>query len=436
MTEVLREPATLQTASGYPEIKGINSNFNFSEKEVEILRALGKEIAEIASRPEMKKKALLWTAHNDLKTSEPTVFIDPENGWNEVIPSSSLLCSDSLARVWEMALRKQIYWANIVKDDKVIEAVFEVPYSYDNTGWGLVPARIGGDNGGSYIVKPVVEDYERDFSKIHHPQYVIDYPESEKVLSLAHELFDGILTVKQKGLWWWSLGMTKDYIALRGFENFLMDMIVVPEWVHRMMNMLCEGKLEMLDRLELDGLLPDNTGATYVGSGGFGFTEQLPQKGFNESKVRTIDMWGFCESQETVSCSPAMYKEFIFPYEKRIMERFGLNCYGCCEGYNSRWQIIKEFPSLRRVSVSPWANWSTVPLYLGKDYISSLKLSPTPLADSNMDEDVVRADAKKAALLSKDAVCEYIMKDNHTLGGNARNMSRWVEIMREEIDRV
>jgi hypothetical protein len=28
------------------------------------------------------------------------------------------------------------------------------------------------------------------------------------------------------------------------------------------------------------------------------------------------------------------------------------------------------------------------------------------------------------------------MKDNHTLGGNPTNITRWVEIMREEIGRL
>ena len=430
------DPASQQTASGYPEIKSINTSYIFSENEVEILRNLAKDIAEIASRPEMAKKAHLWTEHNDLKTDTPLVFADPENGWNEIIRASDLLCNDPLARVWEMALRKNVFWANNIKDDKVIEAVFEVPYSYSDTGWGLTPERIGGENNGSYIVKPVLHNYEDDFIRLHHPQYIIDYTESDRVMALVQDVFGSILEIKRKGLWWWSLGMTKDYIALRGFEDFLMDMVTEPEWVHRTMNMLCEGKLAMLDMLERDGLLPDNTGASYVGSGGFGYTQQLPQIGFDANRVRTKDMWGFCESQETVSCGPEMYKEFIFPYEKRIMERFGLNCYGCCEGYDSRWYVIKDFPRLRRVSVSPWADWDTVPEYLGKEYISSFKLSPTPLSVSNMGEDIIRADAAKAALMQKDTISEYIMKDNHTLGNNPNNIVRWVEIMREEINRV
>lgn len=430
-----KDPATEQTAAGYPEIKLMGTTFSFSPQEIATLRALGQMVAEIAARPIMAEKARLWTAHNDLKTNEPLVFIDPENGWNEIIPAGTITCSDPLARVWEMALRKLIFWADEMKDDKVIEAVFDVPYSYSDNGWGVSLSKIGGEGSGSYIVKQAIEDYEQDFPKLHHPQLSIDQEESDKVLELAHEVFDGVLQVRRKGTWWWTLGMTWDYVNLRGLEDFMIDFLTEPEWVHRTMNLLCEGKLAMLDYLENLGLLPDNTGATYVGSGGFGFTSELPWNGFNANQVRTIDMWGFCDSQETIACSPETYAEFIFPYHKRILERFGLNCYGCCEGYNTRWKYVKNLPNLRRVSVSPWSDWTTVPEYLGQNYIASIKPSPTPLAAQVMDENIVRADARKAVEQTRGGICEFIMKDNHTLGGNPRNATRWVEIMREEINR-
>ncbi|MEG1844974.1 MAG: hypothetical protein RR296_12085, partial [Clostridia bacterium] len=115
------DPARQQTAAGIPSILEMDTTFQFSAREFETLRALANRIAAIAARPEMTQKAALWTAHNDLKTQTPMVFIDPENGWNEIIPSQELRCVDPLARVWEMALRKQIYWAEQMKDDKVIE---------------------------------------------------------------------------------------------------------------------------------------------------------------------------------------------------------------------------------------------------------------------------------------------------------------------------
>lgn len=434
LIEHKKDPATEQTAAGYPEVKAMGTSFHFKEGEIEVLRKLAHQVAEIAERPEMKAKARIWKLHNDLKTDQPLVFIDPENGWNECIPVSTLQCEDPLARVWEMALRKQIYWADVMKDDKVIEPYFDVPYSYSDTGWGVALGKIGGEDGGSYIVKQAIEDYEADFEKIHHPQLIIDWKESDILMELAHSVFDGILQVRRKNTWWWTLGLCWDYVNLRGMEDFMCDFIAEPEWVERMLDLLCEGKLRMLDFLEENGLLAQNTEGTYVGSGGFGFTDQIPQK--KDGIVTTKDMWGFCESQETASVNPDFYGEFILPRHSKILERFALNCYGCCEPFNPRWKYVKRLPNLRRVSVSPWADWSSVPELLGKNYIASVKPSPTPLSMPDMNEETVRKDCRKAVEETKGGICEFIMKDNHTLGKSPRNASRWVEIMREEIARI
>jgi hypothetical protein len=429
------DPAKMQTAAGYPELKSIQTQFCFSRKEIETLKKLASKVAEIAAWPEMEKMKKLWTAHNDLKTAEPLVFIDPENGWNEIIDAKNLVSEDPLARVWEMALLKQMFWACNMKDDKVIEPFFDVPYSYSDGGWGLPLGKHGGENGGSYIIIQALKNYETDFEKLHYPRITIDQEESERVMYLAREIFDGILVVRRKNTWWWTLGMCLDFVNLRGMEDFMCDMVAEPENFHMVMNFLCEGKLKMLDFLEQNGFLALNTEGTYVGSGGFGFTEELPRSGF-DGHVTTMDMWGFVDSQETVSVGPERYAEFILPYHKRIAERFGLNCYGCCEGYDPRWKYVKTLPRLRRVSVSPWADWSTVPENLGVNYIASVKPSPTPLAMPQMNEDIVRRDCRNAVTQTKGGICEFIMKDNNTLGGNPRNATRWVEIMREEIGRA
>ncbi|MDR0878697.1 MAG: hypothetical protein LBN21_11640 [Treponema sp.] len=429
------DPATMQTAAGYPEVKTMKTAFKFSAKETAELRRLASRVAEIAAWPEMDRKKKLWTAHNDLKTTEPVVFIDPENGWNQIIDAKTLVSEDPLARVWEMSLKKQIFWAEGMKDDKVIEPYFDVPYSYSDTGWGLELKKHSTEKGGSYIVIPALNDYDTDFDKIHYPEIILDDEQSALLMELGHTVFDGILTVRRKNTWWWTLGMCWDFVNIRGLEDFMCDMIAEPENFHRVMNMLCEGKLKMLDFLEKNGLLALNTEGTYVASGGFGWTDDLPQKGFSGS-VTTMDMWGFVDSQETVSVAPDQYAEFILPYHKRIAERFGINCYGCCEPYNPRWQYVKQLPRLRRVSCSPWADWSTVPEFLGTNYIASVKPAPFPLARHDMDENKVRQDARRAVEQTKGGICEFIMKDNHTLGDNPRNATRWVEIMREEIDRV
>jgi hypothetical protein len=207
-----------------------------------------------------------------------------------------------------------------------------------------------------------------------------------------------------------------------------------PEGMHNFMAFLRDGTLKMLDHLEAGDLLSLNNDSDYVGSGGFGFTKELPQAGFNGSHVSTRDMWGFCESQETCHVSPAMFEEFIFPYQLPIMERFGLNCYGCCEPLDKRWHVIKQIPRLRRVSVSPWADVAAMSEQLGDRYIFSLKPNPAVLAVSPLDEEQIRKELRSAIQFTKNCHLEIIMKDNNTICGNPQHVIQWVKIVREEAE--
>lgn len=398
-----------------------------------ILRELAARVAQYAADPIQDQKRKLWTLHNDLKTNEPLVFIDPENGWNEILPSNSLLCTGDTARSWEMGLRIRLYHAEHLKDDMVIDSLFKVPFVSCDDGWGVDIIHIGGGNNGAYHVTPAIEDYDEDFCKLHFPTISIDETASARLLEEAQETFNGILQVERHASWWWSLGLTNLFIDLRGLENFLCDFILEPEWFHRMMDFLYQGTLNRIDALEKQGCLFSNSGNCYVGSGGFGFTEDLPAV---TGSASTSEMWGFAESQETSSISPKMYGEFIFPYHKQLLERFGLNCYGCCEAFEARWEYISQIPRLRRVSCSPWSNPDVASELLSNRYISSHKLSPTPLSTHTMDEDSVRRNLRAVLRHAPNTIQELIMKDNHTLGGNPNNAVRWVELAREEIARV
>ncbi len=432
-----RDPSTEQTAAGLMTTMGVDSNLDFSGDDIAVLRTLAQKVREIAEHPDQAEKARLWTALNDLHSERPLVFIDPENGWNEIITQDQILTGNPLARVWEMHLRKEIYWAEEMKDDKVIQPYFDVPYNYRDTGWGLMETVIRSDEeDGAFKYDSPIKSYAEDFQNLRFPQIIIDNDKTNSILDLARTVFDGILDVRLRGVWWWSLGMTWDFIKLRGLENLMMDMYDYPDGVHSLMGFLRDGYLKKLDFFEENGLLALNTGGTYVGSGGFGWTEQLPAEGFNPGRVRTLDMWGFTESQETVGIAPAMFEEFIFPYQMDIMKRFGLTCYGCCEPLDIRWDVVRKFPALRRISTSPWAKRERMSELLGKDYVMSLKPMPTPLAMAVLDEDEVRQTIKEDLGKTRDNHVEYMMKDNHTLGRNPGNATRWVEMVREEIDRL
>ncbi|MBT3276282.1 MAG: hypothetical protein HN368_24250 [Spirochaetales bacterium] len=426
-----------QAAAGLNSIAGFNLDTAINPREKNTLRSLAQKVADLAAHPREEEKKNLWIRHNDLRSTQPIIFCDPENGWNEIITQEQILCENPLLRVWEMHLRKEIYWAEEMKDDRVIQPFFYVPYRYTDTEWGLREKKLQTDlRRGSYVWKAPIENYDRDFAGLSSPEIIIDRDGTDRAVVLAEELLGDILKVRLRNAWWWTLGMTWDFVKLRGLENLMTDMIDQPDNVHRLMDFLSNGLMKKIDFLEKEGLLSSNTSGTYVGSGGFGWTRQLPEKNSGRGQVAAGEMWGFAESQETVGVSPEMFGEFIFPYQLPILDRFGLNCYGCCEPLDKRWHIIRDIPRLRRVSVSPWADLSLMSEYLNAEYIFSLKPAPSQLALPELDEEEVRGNLRNSIRATKSNFVELIMKDNHTLGGNPHNATRWVEIAREEIGNI
>jgi hypothetical protein len=436
--EVQADVAAVQTRFDATVIQALRdpAALSVSPAEGTTLRRLAAQVAELAGRPIEGQKRELWYRHNALEATRPVIFCDPENGWNEIIRPADLACRSQLARWWEMYLRKEIFWGTQMGDDYTIQPFFNVFHVHSGgiEEWGLKEKVIGGGDGGSYRWESPVKTMD-DLQKLHFPTVRVDWPATHRVLEQANEIFGDLLTVRLHTNWWWTLGMTMRVAFLRGLAQMMFDLVDNPDLMHGIMTIMRDGTMALLDSLERDGLLSLNNDGTYVGSGGLGWSRELPAAGF-DGKVRTVDMWGFAESQETVGVSPRMFAEFIFPYQLPILDRFGLNCYGCCEPLDSRWHIVQKIPRLRRVSVSAWANVAKMAEKLGDRYIFSWKPSPADLAMSPIDEDKIRERMRRTFQSTRDCRVEVLMKDNHTIGNNPQNVIRWCRIAREEAERV
>ncbi len=406
----------------------------FTLHERQLLRTLAGQVAELAARPIEAEKQVLWRCHNTLQATRPLIFCDPENGWHEIIRPEHLDCEGELAREWEFRLRREIFWGAEMGDDRVIVPYFDVAHVATESDWGMHETRTGGQHGGAYTWDAPLKDFA-DMDRLHFPTITVDAAATERRAALAHEILGDLLTVRVKTQWWWTLGMTWTLVNLRGMLQIMYDMVDAPDDLHRLMAFLRDGHLAKLDWLEAQGLLSLNNDGAYVGSGGFGWTDELPQPDFT-GHVRTCDLWGFAESQETVGISPTMFAEFVLPYQLPILARFGLNCYGCCEPLDKRWEYVKQIPRLRRVSVSPWSDRAFMAEQLGANYILSMKPNPADLARDGFDEDKVRSILRHDLRATRNCRVEVIMKDNHTIRDDPRRVIRWVQIAREEAERL
>ncbi|MFO7631308.1 MAG: hypothetical protein R6W76_02155 [Caldilinea sp.] len=403
-----------------------------SRRESLILRRFAGQVAELAERPIETAKRDLWLRHNALESTRPVIFCDPENGWHEIIRPEHLECEGDLAREWEFHLRREIFWGSEMCDDRVVQPYFNMSHVATESDWGMHETKVGGDHGGAYTWNAPLKDYA-DLSRLHFPQITVDHAATAARAEQAQAIFGDLLTVRVKTSWWWTLGMTWTLVNLRGLEQIMYDMVDSPDDLHRIMAFLRDGTLAKLDWLEQHALLSLNNDGTYVGSGGFGWTHELPQPDF-AGDVRACDLWGFAESQETVGVSPKMFAEFVLPYQLPILERFGLNCYGCCEPLDLRWEYVKLIPRLRRVSVSPWSNRSFMAERLGANCILSMKPNPADLARDVFNEERIRTNLRQDLQATRDCRVEVIMKDNHTIRDDPRRVVRWVQIAREEAE--
>jgi len=403
--------------------------FVIEKKDMVTLRELARRVAELAARPVESEKRKLWYSHNKLEPARPLIFCDPENGWYEIITPDQLKGEGALARIWEFKLRKEIFWGESMGDDRVIVPCFNVQYVFSKTGRGMEETIIGGGDNGSYTWEAPLKDYN-DLDNLRFSQIVVDKAKTNQIFELACETFTDILNVRLEGSWWWSFGLTRDAIKLVGMEKFMLDLYDYPGELHRLMSFLRDESIAMFDFLEKNSLLTLNNEDTYVGSGGFGWNTELPQKNFDAGNVKTMDMWGFAESQETVSVAPGMFEEFVFQYQLPLLEKFGLNCYGCCEPLEKRWNIIKKIPRLRRISVSNWANEETMAEQIGGNYIYSRKAPSASLAMPGLNGDDVRNGLRNTINIARRHNCrlEIIMKDTHTIGQNPQNVIQWSKI--------
>jgi len=398
-------------------------------KEKEILRELAFQVTEVAASPRMIKLKEEWKRHNSLNSPRPMICVSPEGSWREIIRSEDLLCEDELLRSFERTLRMKLYWANEIGDDTPVSEYFNIPYQVKETPYlkGMEDVEQRVSDTGSFHYKKLIDDLEEGLERLRFRQVSLDRQESERRLSVAEECFGDLLKVRHRGAFWWTLGITAEVIKLIGLEDLMIDMYEDPEGLHKLMAWFRDEHLNLMDQYEKLGILSLNNEDDLIASGGIGYTDELPK---NQGAVSYQDLWGFSERQETVGISPQMFAEFIFPYQLPMLERFGINCYGCCEPVEARWEWIKTIPRLRRVSVSPWSDKEKMCELLGKNYIFSRKPNPAYVC-CGFNEEAIQKELRETLGMASKLNLEIILKDTHTVENQPERLRRWVELARK-----
>lgn len=397
-----------------------------------ILRELAARVRDVAALEVMAERRELWRHHHRLDPVRPMLLVFPEGSWGELLPERTLGCTHPEARAMEWTLRSTLYAHDHFDTDTVVEAEWSVPMAITDTGWGMAGGRTQShEQRGSWMFEPVLES-ERDLTALKYPDVMHDEKETGRRLAVAQDLFGGLLDIRVKGICHVSFHLMAQYTSLRGLERTYEDFIEHPELVHRAMERLTEGNLRLIDQYERLNLLTLNNDGTYHSSGGVGYTDLLPGPAYAAGHVRLADLWGSAESQELTAVSPAMHAEFAMEYEARLLQRFPLTGYGCCDNLTAKLKDVTGLPGMRRISVAPTADIGVYARTLGRKFITSWKPDPTRLAGA-FDEAAIERELAAGVAAAKRAVLEIILKDTHTCANHPERFDRWTKLARRVI---
>ena len=407
--------------------------------EKETLRALAGELAAIAALPVHREKAGLWRKLNDLESARPMVWIN-EIPWHEmnVADELTLRTTDPWARDLEMRLRRTLYQWRHMPGDMVVSDFIECPLAIHSTDFGILEdvdvARTDSAN----------EIYSRHFNvqikepgdieKIRMPVVTHDEATTAVVFDAMQELFKDIMSVRKCGqthIWFtpW------DYlIRWWGLQEAMLDLVERPEMVNAAVERMVDAWMVELDQFERKNLLSLDCNNTRIGSGGYGYTWDLPGAPFDAARVQPKNMWGCSNAQIFSEVSPEMHWEFALRHDMRWLERWGLVYYGCCEPLDRKISLLRKIRNLRKISVSPWNNFDRIIGEIRGDYVFSFKPSPAIFVDAEWNPEKARA-YLRGILLKARGVChvEVIMKDISTVMYKPQRLWDWARIAVEAV---
>jgi len=290
-----------------------------STQDIAVLREMAKRVAEIAALPVQEEKRRLWRKLNALQPERPMVMID-QVCWNEMHIGDELVlrCEDPECRGYEDFLRRTLFQWKHFPVDMVVEPFILVHKAVGNTGFGVgAQERTAVTDPTNAVVGHLFENQfetQDDLEKIQTPRISHDPSETERRLSFAHWVFDGIIDVRLWGVDPY-LSLWDPISTWMSVQAALYALVDQPELMHGLVGRVTDGYLSMLDQLEAQGLLCQPQSLIHCTGA---WVDELPAPGYDPERPRAKDLWMFGLAQMFSTVSPRMFREFEVDYTAKI----------------------------------------------------------------------------------------------------------------------
>ena len=410
----------------------IAEEIRLRDEDKAVLRSLGEKIAKYAQDPVNQERSCLWQKMNDLEPERPMVWIN-EIPWHEMNYEDELTLQTEhpWAREHERELRRTIYQWEHMPGDMVINPYISCPLSIYSSDFGITEdvdvVMTDGDNDIYSRHFNIQIKEPEDIAKIRMPKVEHNRQATDIAFATMQNLYKDIIPVRKEGqthIWFtpWDF-----LIRWWGIQEAMMDLVLRPEMVHAAVSRMVDAWMAELDQFEEQNLLSLDCNNTRIGSGGYGYTSELPGDGFAPDRVRPQDMWGCSNAQIFSEVSPEMHWEFAIEHDLRWLERWGLTYYGCCEPLGKKMDILHKIPNLRKISVSPWNDTEAAVRNIGDGYVHSRKPNPAVFV-SEWSADKAEREIREYLDPARGCPVELIMKDISTVEYEPQRLWEWARV--------
>lgn len=402
----------------------------FDDNQVDIIRALAHKVSEIASS---KKNVLIlkrWKDTNARRRADRApvwCLPDGNDAWYQLLPNSSLQCTDPYHRQMEEYFRRLII-KDEIGDDTPFLSYYPIRMSLKSepeNDFGVELAhKDTGQYGGAWKYDPPIK-CEADLDKLVMPVYSVCKKDYEQEYDIASKVLSGIMPVRC--VLWGPFGkkITTAVADLYGLEEMMVDMMLKPELMHRLMAYLRDARLAAIDAAENSGLLTSNieapmTCSDYVGD--------------ESVQISCLNMWELFDSQEFDQVSPSMWEEFLLEYQRPIMARFGMISYGCCEDLTTKISGVMSIPNLRVFNSSAWTNLDMVIDAVGEDKVIMWRQKASDVVFAENAEDL-RPHLEEGLRKLKGLHNTVVLRELQTLNNNIDRLHKWARIAIETAEK-
>jgi hypothetical protein len=406
---------------------------SISARDREILRSRAALQREYAEHPQNEVILKKWRAQAEGRRDCPPIRLLFFGFAREVV-TSRLKCEGETARRIESVLLSTLVGRELFGDDTPISPTFQVGWHTWVRPFGATASitRADGPNALGYHIDPVIQDLTAEIDKLRGGSFGVDRESTARHRQLVESIFGDILPVRM------TMGslpgsITNNLVHLMGMEAYYYAMYDCPQAVHEAMEMATQVYERYYDFLEEQGLLLATNGFSPLAQETFSFTNELPTEGV----TRTSECWGFLESQETTAVSAQLFGEFVFPYQQRLVDRFGLLSYGCCERVDAIWpDYLSRWPKLRKLSVSPFNDERRIGEFLRGSRVVyySKPRAEFVTCPGPMDERALKDYFKGVCEAASGCLFEIAQREVGTIFGDFERGRDYVRMAREAVD--